>query len=290
VKRRSPRASDHAQPTAPEATDSRLAAIRRKKLTGERVTTAEGGFNPTWQRHVAAYEQIARFMAADPVLDLGCGVGHSYQLLGRDRTVGLDLDGEALRGQSRPVVRADMRRIPLRSASIGSVSSVQSLEHVPDPDRTVAEVARVVVPDGVAVFVTPNRLTFGRPDEIIDPWHFVEFDPAQLRALCERSFDSVEIWGLFGSPSYLEFQAAELARLERLLRLDPLRLRRLVPRRGWRWGYSYLLERSRGSGKPVHPLADEITPADFSLAQDDVAACLDVVAVCRRPGRPAAGT
>jgi SAM-dependent methyltransferase len=251
------------------------------KLTGERVTSAEGGFNPTWQRHVAAYQSIAQFMGAEPVLDLGCGVGHSFELLGRANTVGLDLDLDALRGQSRPVVRADMRRIPLRSKVIGSVSSVQSLEHVPDPESVVADVARVLVPDGVAVFVTPNRLTFGRADEIIDPWHFIEFDARQLEALCDRSFGSVEIWGLVGSPQYLEFQRSELQKLDKLLRADPLRLRRLIPRRGWQWGYSFLLERSRR--KEVHPLADKITPADFSLSRDGLDACLDLVAVCREP-------
>jgi SAM-dependent methyltransferase len=253
------------------------------KLTGERVTTPEGGFNPTWQRHVAAYQQIATFMAGEPVLDLGCGVGHSYRLLGRERTIGLDFDLDALRGQTRPVIRADMRRIPLRDNVIGSVSSVQSLEHVPDPERTVADVARVLRPDGVAVFVTPNRLTFGRPDEIIDPWHFVEFSADQLVALCTAAFDSVEIWGLFGSPAYLEFQQGELAKLERLLRLDPLRLRRFVPRRGWQWGYSFMLERSRGPGKPVHPLAAQITPDDFFLGRDDIDTSLDLIAVCRSP-------
>ena len=35
-------------------------------------------------------------------------------------------------------------------------------------------------PGGAAVVVTPNRLTFARPDEIIDPYHYVEFDPGQL--------------------------------------------------------------------------------------------------------------
>jgi SAM-dependent methyltransferase len=251
------------------------------RLTGERVTSSDGGFNPTWQRHVAAYRSIATFMAGEPVLDLGCGVGHSYELLGRDRTIGLDLDLAALRGQHRPLIRADMRRIPLLAATIGSVTSVQSLEHVPDPERVVAEVARILVPDGVAVFVTPNRLTFGRPDEIIDPWHYIEFDDRQLEALCARRFDSVEIWGLVGSPRYLEFQGSELAKLDRLLRADPLRLRRLVPRRGWQWGYSVLLERSRR--KEIHPLAELITPDDFSLSQDGIADCLDLVAVCRRP-------
>jgi SAM-dependent methyltransferase len=256
------------------------------KLTGERVTTPDGGFNPTWQRHVAAYAQIARFMAGEPLLDLGCGVGHSFTLLGRQQTFGLDFDFDALVGQPRPVIRADMRRIPLATGSIASVSSVQSLEHVPDPERAVAEVARVLTDDGVAVFVTPNRLTFGRPDEIIDPWHFIEFDGEQLRALCSPYFGTVEIWGLFGSPNYLEFQQGELAKLERMLRLDPLRLRRFLPRRGWQWGYSLMLERSRGPGKPVHPLASQITPDDFFLSQEDVDACLDVIAVCtRRPPR-----
>ncbi|MBV9872436.1 MAG: class I SAM-dependent methyltransferase [Frankiaceae bacterium] len=253
------------------------------KLTGERVTTPEGGFNPTWQRHVAAYQQIATFMGGEPLLDLGCGVGHSFTLLGRKQTIGLDFDLDALRGQPRPVVRADMRRIPLAADSIRSVSSVQSLEHVPDPERTVAEVARVLTADGVAVFVTPNRLTFGRPDEIIDPWHFVEFDAAQLRALCQPEFGTVEIWGLFGSKNYLEFQNGELAKLERILRLDPLRLRRFLPRRGWQWGYSFMLERSRGEGKPVHPLASTITPDDFFLGQDTIDDCLDLIAVCREP-------
>jgi SAM-dependent methyltransferase len=253
------------------------------KLSGERVTTAEGGFNPTWQRHVAAYQLLAPFMNTEPLLDLGCGVGHSYSLLGRDRTIGMDLDLAALRGQERPVVRADMRQIPLRSDSVGSICSVQSVEHVPDPDRIIAEAARVLVDDGVAAFVTPNRLTFGRPDEIIDPWHYVEFDADELAQLCGAGFASVQIYGLVGSDRYLDFHYAERQKLERLLRLDPLRLRRGLPRRAWQWGYSFMLERSRGAGRPVHPVAPLITPEDFSLSKDQLAESIDLVAVCREP-------
>ena len=31
-------------------------------MTGERVVTSRGGFNPTWQRHVAAYSEFVHFV------------------------------------------------------------------------------------------------------------------------------------------------------------------------------------------------------------------------------------
>ena len=71
-----------------------------------------------------------------------------------------------------------MRPLPFPDGFFASVVSVQSIEHVPNPETVLAEVTRVFKPNGRAVFVTPNRLTFGRRDEIIDPYHHVEFDAA----------------------------------------------------------------------------------------------------------------
>ena len=142
---------------------------RHGLVTGERVTTSAGGFNPTWQRHVAAYGLCAGLLPPGRVLDLGCGIGHSYDLLAPRESIGTDIDAGALAGQGRQTVVADMRSLPFPADEFASVLAVQSLEHVPDPERVVAEVARVIEPGGVVVFVTPNRLTFARPDEIIDP-------------------------------------------------------------------------------------------------------------------------
>ncbi len=174
------------------------------RLTGERVSTSEGGFNPTWQRHVAAYKLCADLLPDGRVLDLGCGIGHSFAYLEPRESVGLDRDASALAGQERETVVADMRAIPFDDGSFASVLSVHSLEHVSDHERVMAEVARVLDPDAVAVFVTPNRLTFARADEIIDPYHYVEYSPEELRELCSRWFAEVELRGLFGSERYLE--------------------------------------------------------------------------------------
>ena len=256
------------------------------RITGERVSSPTGGFNPTWQRHVAAYVLAEPFLGPGRVLDLGCGVGHSYDRLAPRETVGVDIDPEALAGQARETVAADMRALPFDHAGFASVVAVQSIEHVPDPERVVAEAARVLESDGVAVFVTPNRLTLGRPDEIIDPYHFVEFDAGELRRLCERAFDDVQLRGLFGSARYLELFAEERATLDRLLRRDPLRARRLVPRRVRQALYDRLLRRYR---PPADPRAEAIGVEDFELRRADLESALDLCAICRGPRRaPAA--
>ena len=250
------------------------------KVTGERAVTAAGGFNPAWQRHVAAYVLCEPFLGPGRVLDVGCGTGHSYDRLAPRETVGVDIEPEALIHQDRETVVADMRELPFEDSSFGSVIASHAVEHVPDPHRVVREAARVVEPDGVAAFVTPNRLTFGRPDEIIDPFHYVEFDPGQLRELCEGSFGQVEMRGLFASDLYMELFREERATLDRLLRADPLRLRRVVPRRGRQHLYDLLLRRYR---PPTDPRAEAITVDDFELRERDLEQALDLYAFCRAP-------
>ena len=251
-------------------------------ITGERVTVAEGGFNPTFQRHVAAYRLVAPLLPYGPVLDLGCGTGHSYRELAPRVTLGVDVEPGVLVGQERETRVADMRQLPFAEDTFASVLSVQSLEHVPDPESVLAEVVRVLQEGGRAVFVTPNRLTFGVPGEIIDPYHYVEYDANELRILCGRFFTTVEVLGLHGSDRYLRIVEAERRQLHRMLALDPLGLRRLLPRRQRQRLYDWRLRRARA--RP-HPGAADITPEDFRLSPELLERALDVVAICDlRPG------
>jgi SAM-dependent methyltransferase len=249
-------------------------------ITGERVTTGAGGFNPSFQRHRAEYRLSATLLGPGRVLDLGCGTGHSYTELAPRETVGVDIEPAALEGQDRETRVADMRSLPFGPDSFASVVAIQSIEHVADADRMLAEVARVLEPGGRAIFVTPNRLTFGRPDEIIDPYHYVEYDPTQLHALCGRFFETVEVRALHASDRYMAIHDDERLELDRLLKRDPLRLRRLVPRRV----KQHLYDR-RLSGDRVTPRAGalEIGQDDFWLDGDRLEQAIDLFAVCDGP-------
>jgi SAM-dependent methyltransferase len=251
-------------------------------VTGERVVTDRGGFNPAWQRHVAAYAFCATVLGPGRVVDVGCGVGHSYRLLAPRETVGVDVAAAALAGQERETAVADMRDMPFPDRSFEGAVSVHSIEHVPDPWRVLAEVSRVLAPGATAVFVTPNRLTFGRPDEIIDPYHYIEFDPAELRALCRPYFMRVDLLGVFGSDRVQAINARERLKLDALLRKDPLRLRRLMPRAVRQRLYDWRLTRERLGEDPD---AEAVRPEDFAVREGPLEQAIDLVAVCSGPGR-----
>ncbi|HRV60710.1 MAG: class I SAM-dependent methyltransferase [Solirubrobacterales bacterium] len=250
------------------------------RITGERASEKTGGFNPAWQRHSFAYAVAGERLGEGKVLDLGCGTGHSFDRLAPRESVGVDISPDALVGQDRETLVADIREVPLPDDSFPSVLSSHSIEHVPDPEKVVAEAARLLEEDGQAVFITPNRLTFGRPDEIIDPFHYIEFSPDEFEELCRKGFSEVEVEGVYGSPRYMELFNEERKTLDRLLRLDPLRLRRLVPMRLKQWLYDFLLNHFR---KDDDPRAELIDQSDFEIRAGKVDDCLDVFAFCRGP-------
>ena len=117
-----------------------------------------GSTNPVVRRLMANFERTLEelFVQSDPqsLLDVGCGEGvltHEWALrLGDKRVVGIDLDDPLLHeqweGRQAPnleykVMRAE--NLPFADGEFGVASAIEVLEHVPDPEHTVAEMARV---------------------------------------------------------------------------------------------------------------------------------------------------
>lgn len=97
-----------------------------------------------------------------PVLDLGCGDGH-FASVAFDRAldVGLDpwwgpLQEARARSVYHTVIHANGARMPFPDAHFATVVSNSVLEHIPNVEPVVQEVARVLKPGGWFYFCVPG--------------------------------------------------------------------------------------------------------------------------------------
>jgi ubiquinone/menaquinone biosynthesis C-methylase UbiE len=92
------------------------------------------------------------------LLDLGCGTGHQMASL-RDRgfeVTGVDGSAEMLaharaNNPDAELHQADVGQLPLADESFDYVLSIEVLRYLSEPERCVAEIARVLRPGGVAL-------------------------------------------------------------------------------------------------------------------------------------------
>jgi SAM-dependent methyltransferase len=103
-----------------------------------------------------------RFGHPDEILVVGCGDGTEAALMSElleARVVGIDAAGEFHPSAAARVdlVAADARELPFSDGSFDVAFSFHVLEHVPSPERAVAEMRRVVRSGGGFWIGTPNR-------------------------------------------------------------------------------------------------------------------------------------
>jgi len=217
---------------------------RRGGLTGERPME---GVTPDslLALHAAGYRTVIERLGTGRVLDVGCGQGfESARLLGDRREVcGVDYSAEAVAFARRRFARAGLvvsqmeaLALALADRSFDWACSSHLIEHFTAPEGHVAELARVLVENGTAFFLTPNA-----PADFENPFHVHLFEPDQLAALLRRHFDEVTVQGLDAVPRVKADFTARRAKAERLLRLDVLDLRHRIPRSWYIAAYTRLL-------------------------------------------------
>ena len=97
------------------------------------------------------------------VLEVGCGLGHLLLWL-RDRyqVYGTDINSWALSQARRNVPGGHFALLSaedlgaFRDGEFQIVISKHVVEHLPDPERSVAEMSRVLAPGGLSLLATPN--------------------------------------------------------------------------------------------------------------------------------------
>jgi ubiquinone/menaquinone biosynthesis C-methylase UbiE len=116
-----------------------------------------GSANPVVKRLMANFESalddLFRRAAPRSLLDVGCGEGvltHQWAQRIDGRVVGLDLDDPQLHEQWQGRQAANLEymvmkaeNLPFGDGEFDVATAIEVLEHVPDPEHTVSEMARV---------------------------------------------------------------------------------------------------------------------------------------------------
>ncbi|MGZ4203152.1 MAG: class I SAM-dependent methyltransferase, partial [Thermoleophilaceae bacterium] len=229
------------------------------ELTGERTLPDVPAENYWFRRHLAVYEWVAERCQGLDVVDMACGEGYGSEVLARRAATvtGVDANPEAYEHAvlkySRPGVSFVRNMVELYSEPCDAVVFLQTIEHVQDPKAVLDGFRRMVRPGGVAYVSTPNVLTLAPPGEERsgNPWHVREYRAEEFRDLCEGSFDSVELLGLFHARK--------------------LRVHELAIRAGWDSIHPRL-----GLTKPFYArFVPAISANDFVLRESDLDRALD---------------
>src|SRR5262249_36225493 len=165
--------------------------------------------------------------------DVGCGEGYGAALLAEQAQRVLAVDRpEAIRvaaGHYRhPALEfraLDVTRLATLTEQFELVVSFQVIEHLPDPSGFFATLAACCAPGGRVIVTTPNRLMSVSEN----PYHLREWTAPELLALALPILPTVRLLGVIGSERVLAYERARGEVVARILRLDPLGLRRLLP-------------------------------------------------------------
>lgn len=237
------------------------------ELTGERTLPDIPAENYWFQRHLAVYEWVADRCRGQRVADLACGEGYGSDLIARRaaEVVGVDANPEtfehARARYCRPNLSFERTLVEWYQPDrpVDAVVLLQTIEHLQDPDHAMSRFRAILAEGGACYVSTPNVLTLApeganRSD---NPFHLREYRAEEFRALAERHFERVELYGLFHS---------------RRLRLHDWALKA-----GWD-----RIHRTLGATELFY---DRFTPsigsADFVLRRGNVDRALDLMAVCR---------
>ena len=189
---------------------------------GERLVTAEYASTPErwliYLVHLASYRFARRFAEGAAVLDYGCGTGYGSADLaegGAARVTGVDVSAAAIDEARDSFQRPNLdfariepdRPLPFDDDSFDLIVSFQVIEHVPDPDRYLAEASRVLRPGAPLLLTTPNRSTRLLPlQRPWNRWHVREYSRRTLRRELAPRFGTTEIFGISAAPEVVRIE------------------------------------------------------------------------------------
>lgn len=212
------------------------------------------------------------------ILDCACGRGYGsfYLAAAALKVDGVDISAEDVaycRGRYKrenlEFEVMDATSLRFADRTFDAVVSQDTIEHVVDDAKFLAEMSRVLKDDGVFIVFTPHsRVHNKKPGNV---YHLREYSPASFLELAGRYFAKVEFYGRRLSPALQGLEES----LGGLRSADPLGLRRIIPVRA-RHLIASLIARLKGLKTLEEVTADDI---EYSEGLGDSPT---IIAVCRK--------
>ena len=150
------------------------------------------------------------------VLDLGCRDGRlTRHFIEKNEVMGLDIDKVALKECEKKLniktKWVDFSiQIPLATSSFDVIVAGEVLEHLPCPSITVAEVSRILKPNGLFIGSVPNSYHIKNRLRVLkgslidnDQTHLRAYNVALLKHYLEKKFFIEELTSSRGRSSFL---------------------------------------------------------------------------------------
>jgi len=172
------------------------------KRTGERLLPWDPHNPQTLYEHVQRYYFATQFCAGKRVLDVGSGEGYGSNMLATvaESVIAIDLAPEATQWAARKYVRTNLNfvcgsatAIPIgRNSSFDVAVCFELLEHIEEQEELLAEIKRLLKPNGILILSTPNRSTYSDEPGYKNPFHKKElYFPEFCKLVGERFRNAV---------------------------------------------------------------------------------------------------
>lgn len=155
--------------------------------------------------HYSRYVFAASYCADRRVLNVASGCGYGSEVLMRKAREVFNVDisenliafGNNKYGSCfNHFIKMDAQNLALPDNFFDAIVSFETLEHLPDPERFIAECFRVLKDDGTLILSTPNK-TVSSPDTE-KPYNKFHFKEWKLEALKEELSKHYNLAGVYG--------------------------------------------------------------------------------------------
>lgn len=232
----------------PEFTGERLTpdilqmSFKSSLLNGVRFWA---GGNLLRGEHLARYHFAAREVEIEErrILDVACGIGYGADFLNHRAglVVGLDINKPSLEyangaygGNGARFVNADAKDLPFANRSFDLVVSMETIEHLLNPEVFLISVLRVLKEGGVFIVSTPNRLVANPGKTLGDSpknrFHQREYSKTEFQGLLRKCFRRVDLYGQCLNEAAIRRMPFPLRKVKRLVDLATIsRVTRVIP-------------------------------------------------------------